>query len=131
MSIPQSWKHKLKPLEGARWPLRCGHVFAAEDVLRLRAGLWPRDMDDRWAIWLDGDVLRCWRSWTGTCVYEARLTPHADGSATALMLDVLDAPETYARATSEEAELQRFEGVLSLIRQLPSGAKSTVHLPVG
>lgn len=127
----QSWKHKLKPMEGPRWPLRCRHGFAIEDVLRLQAGLWPRDMDDRWAIWLDGDVLRCWRSWTGTCVYEARLTPHADGSATALMLDVLDAPETYARATSEEAELQRFEGVLSLIRQLPSEAKSTVHLPVG
>ena len=33
--IPQSWRHKLKPLEGARWPLRCGHVFAAEDVLRV------------------------------------------------------------------------------------------------
>jgi len=130
MSIPQSWKHKLKPLEGARWPLRCGHVFAAEDVLRLRAGLWPRDMDDRWAIWLDGDVLRCWRSWTGTCVYEARLTPHAEGSATALMLDVLDEPETYVRATTEEAELHRFEGVLSLIRPLRGEAESTVYLPV-
>ncbi|QNN46746.1 hypothetical protein H9L17_00685 [Thermomonas brevis] len=128
--IPQSWKHKLKPMEGPRWPLRCRHVFAIEDVLRLQAGLWPRDMDDRWAIWLDGDVLRCWRSWTGTCIYEARLTPHADGSATALMLDVLDEPETYARATTEEAELQRFEGVLSLIRQLRSEAESIVHLPV-
>lgn len=128
--IPQSWKHKLKPMEGHRWPLRCGHVFAADDVLRVQAGLWPRDMDDRWAIWLDGDVLRCWRSWTGTCIYEARLTPHADGSATALMLDVLDEPETYVRATTEEAELQRFEGVLSLIRQLRGEAESTVYLPV-
>ena len=126
----QSLKHKLKPMEGPRWPLRCRHVFAIEDVLRLQAGLWPCDMDDRWAIWLDGDVLRCWRSWTGTCIYEARLTPHADGSATALMLDVLDEPETYARATTEEAELQRFEGVLSLIRQLPGEAESTVHLPM-
>ena len=128
--MPQGWKHKLKPLGGPRWPLRCRHVFAADDALRLQAGLWPRDMDDCWAIWLDGDVLRCWRSWTGTCIYEARLTPHADGSATALMLDVLDEPETYARATTEEAELQRFEGVLSLIRQLRSEAESIVHLPV-
>ena len=46
------------------------------------------------------------------------------------MLDVLDEPETYARATTEEAELQRFEGVLSLIRQLRSEAESIVHLPV-
>ncbi|MBZ0086883.1 MAG: hypothetical protein K8F33_02115 [Thermomonas sp.] len=129
--ITQSWKHKLKPLEGPRWPLRCRHVFAADDVLRLQAGLWPRDMDDRWAIWLDGNLLRCWRSWTAACVYEAHLALHKNGSAGAVMLDVLDEPETYARASTEEAELQRFEGVLSLIRQLRSEAESTVHLPVG
>ena len=129
--IPQSWKHKLKPMEGPRWPLRCRHVFAIEDVLRLQAGLWPRDMDYRWAIWMDGDVLRCWRSWTGACVYEAHLALHKDGSATAVMLDVLDEPETYARATTEEAELQRFEGVLSLIRQLHVEAEATVDLLTG
>ncbi|WP_182335388.1 hypothetical protein [Stenotrophomonas acidaminiphila] len=130
-NIPQSWKHKLKPMEGPRWPLRCRHVFAIEDVLRLQAGLWPRDMDYRWAIWMDGDVLRCWRSWTGACVYEAHLALHKDGSATAVMLDVLDEPETYARATTEEAELQRFEGVLSLIRQLHVEAEATVDLLTG
>lgn len=130
-NIPRSWKHKLKPMEGPRWPLRCRHVFAIEDVLRLQAGLWPRDMDDRWAIWMDGEVLRCWRSWTGACVYEAHLDLHKDGSATAVMLDVLDEPETYARATTEEAELQRFEGVLSLISRLHVEAEATVHLLTG
>ena len=126
----ETWKAKLQPLAGARWPLRCGFVIPADDLERLQAGLWPRDMDDRWAIWLDGDTLRCWRSWTATCIYEPRLDLNPDGSATAVMLDVLDEPETYVRATSEEAELQRFEGVLSLIRQPPSEAESTVHLPV-
>lgn len=125
-----TWKAKLQPLAGARWPLRCGFVIPPDDLERLQAGLWPRDMDDRWAIWLDGNTLRCWRSWTTTCIYEARLDLNPDGSATAVMLDVLDDPETYVRATSEEAELQRFEGVLALIRQVRGEVGSVPRLPV-
>ena len=71
---------QLKPMEGPRWPIRCGHVFTAEDLVRLREGLWPRDMDDRWAVHLDGDTLRCWRSWTGTCIYESQVTLAEDGT---------------------------------------------------
>lgn len=128
--MAQTWKAKLQPLAGARWPLRCGFVIPADDLERLQAGLWPRDMDDRWAIWLDGETLRCWRSWTATCIYEARLDLNPDGSATAVMLDVLDDPETYVRATSEEAELQRFEGVLALIRQVRGEVGAVTRLPV-
>ena len=115
--IPLPWKHKLKPLVGPRWPLRCRHVFAADDVLRLQAGLWPRDMDDRWAVWLDGDTLRCWRSWTGTCIYEAQITIGDGGLGTAVVLDVLDNPEFYQRASTDTAELERFVGVLFLVRR--------------
>lgn len=127
--MPETWKAKLQPLAEARWPLRCGFVIPADDLEPLQAGLWPRDMDDRWAIWLDGDILRCWRSWTATCIYEARLDLNPDGSATAVMLDVLDDPEAYVRATSEEAELQRFEGVLALIRQVRGEVGSVTRLP--
>lgn len=128
--MAETWKAKLQPLEGSRWPLRCGFVIPADDLERLQAGLWPRDMDDRWAVWLDGETLRCWRSWTATCIYEARLDLNPDGSATAVMLDVLDDPKTYVRATSEEAELQRFEGVLALIRQVWGEVGSVPRLPV-
>ena len=128
--MAETWKAKLQPLAGARWPLRCGFVIPADDLERLQAGLWPRDMDDRWAIWLDGETLRCWRSGIATCVYETRLDLNPDGSATAVMLDVLDDPEAYLRATSEEAELHRFEGVLALIRQVRGEVGSVARLPV-
>jgi len=128
--MAQAWKAKLQPLAGARWPLRCGFVIPPGDLERLQAGLWPRDMDDRWAIWLDGDTLRCWRSWTAICIYEARLDLNSDGSARAVMLDVLDNPVAYVRATSEEAELHRFEGVLALIRQVRGELGSVTRLPV-
>ena len=128
--MAEMWKAKLQPLAAARWPLRCGFVISADDVERLQAGLWPLDMDDRWAIWLDGETLRCWRSWIATCIYEARLDLNPDGSATAVMLDVLDDPEAYARATSDEAELHRFEGVLALMHQVRGEVRSVTRLPV-
>ena len=109
---------KLKPMEGPRWPIRCGHVFTAEDLVRLREGLWPRGVDDRWAVHVEDDILRCWLSWTGTCIYETRITVAEDGSGVAGLLDVLDnVGETYRRAASDEGELERFEGVMTLIRQ--------------
>ena len=107
---------KLKPMEGPRWPIRCGHVFTAEDLVRLREGLWPRDMDDRWAVWLDGETLRCWRSWTGTCIYESQVTLSEDGTGVAVVVDVLDDGDTYRRAATDEGELEWFEGVLSQVR---------------
>ena len=108
---------KLKPMEGPRWPIRCGHVFTADDLARLREGLWPRDMEDRWAVWLDGETLRCWRSWTGTCIYEAQVTLAEHGTGVAVVVDVLDDGETYRRAATDEGELERFEGVLSQVRR--------------
>ncbi|MBA0282769.1 hypothetical protein D7Y44_16795 [Stenotrophomonas maltophilia] len=109
-------------MEGPRWPIRCGHVFTAEDLVRLREGLWPRDMDDRWAVHLEGNTLRCWRSWTGTCIYESLVTLSDDGTGVAVVVDVLDDGETYRRAATDEGELERFEGVLSQVRRRDSEA---------
>lgn len=85
--------------------------------MRLREGLWPRGVDDRWAVWLDGETLRCWRSWTGTCIYESQVTLAEDGTGVAVVVDVLDDGDTYRRAATDEGELERFEGVLALARR--------------
>lgn len=106
-------------MDGPRWPIRCGHAFSATQLARLREGFWPRDMDDRWAVWLQGDTLRCWRSWTGTCLYEAQVLVDDDGTGVAAMLDVLDDPEHYHRAVSDAGELERFEGVVGLALTTP------------
>ncbi len=121
---------QLKPMEGPRWPIRCGHVFTADDLVRLREGLWPRDMDDRWAVWLDGETLRCWRSWTGTCIYESQVTLSEDGTGVAVVVDVLDEGDTYRRAATDEGELERFEGVMSQVRRTHLGSAALGWAPV-
>jgi len=108
---------QLKPMEGPRWPIRCGHAFTADDLARLREGLWPRDMDDRWAVWLDGETLRCWRSWTGTCIYESQVTLAEDGTGVAVVVDVLDDGDTYRRAAPHEGGMEEVGGGGSPVRR--------------
>ena len=112
--LPRHWQAHLGPLRGHRWPIRCGRRFSAQELDLLRQGLWPRDMDDRWAIWLGPDqVLRCWRSWTQTCIYEAAVGLGPDGTGACAVLEVIDDPTHYQRSTSDASELDRFEGVLA------------------
>ena len=106
---------QLKPMEGPRWPIRCGHAFTAEDLARLREGLWPRSMDDKWAVHLEGDTLRCWRSWTGLCIYETTISATEDGGGRAPLLLVLDDATAYQRASTDDSERERFEGVISQV----------------
>ncbi|MFY2764308.1 hypothetical protein [Arenimonas sp. MALMAid1274] len=117
------WQTQLGPLAGRAWPIRCSLVFSPQEVVALRLGLWPQDMDDRWAIWLDPQgVLRCWRSWTSQCLYEAPLVLGADGGAACPVVHVLDDPEHYQRSPVDGSELDRFEGVLALVLRGARGA---------
>lgn len=115
MDISQTWKAKLAPMKGPQWPIAYRRHFSPAEMEALKAGLWPQDMDDRWCIWLDGGVLRLWRSWSRMCVYELPVLEDAEGGGDARVAMVLDATEYYRRSPTEEGELHRLAGVLSLI----------------
>jgi hypothetical protein len=63
-----SWK--TLPLPAQRAKLDIERVFTEQDYLRLKNGLIPRAMEDKWFIFMENDVLSFHRSWTGTCIYE-------------------------------------------------------------
>lgn len=44
--------------------------YSDEEFERIREGFDPQDMDDKWAMFLEGNVLHLHRSWTGLCVYQ-------------------------------------------------------------
>lgn len=116
-SVQGTAAHESPTMSGARWPIRCAHAFSAPEIACLREGVFPREEQDRWALWLHADVLRCWRTDTDTCIYETRLIPAEDGGALASVVDVLDDETLYQRASTDEGELERFEGVLSFLRR--------------
>ncbi len=48
-------------------------VFTEEEWERVSLGVIPKDMDDRWFIYLEGEWLHFHRSWTGFCIFQVRL----------------------------------------------------------
>ncbi len=55
--------------------LRCTDSQAAQ----IRAGLIPERMEDKWFIYVEGERLFLHRSWTGFCVFTARLHRDEEG----------------------------------------------------
>lgn len=47
--------------------------FNADETARLKAGLVPADMDDRWFVFFEAEWLYLHRSWTGSCIFGVRL----------------------------------------------------------
>ena len=96
MSDREHWMARIKPL-GARAEIAYRRILTASEAAALRAGLWPRDMDDRWVVYLAEGSLAIHRSWTGNCIYSLPASP---ASADALVLGPLfvsDDPATYRR----------------------------------
>jgi hypothetical protein len=54
--------------------------FNREQFARLRDGLIPRDMEDKWFIYYEEPHLFLHRSWTGQPVYRLRLRDIANGA---------------------------------------------------
>lgn len=53
-------------------------LFTEEQFLKLKLGLLPHEMEDKWFIYYEDGWLYFHRSWTGYCLYKARLIK--DGS---------------------------------------------------
>ena len=49
--------------------------YAPEGLERMRWGLTPGNMDDKWYVYLEGDELFMFRSASGALCYKVRLTP--------------------------------------------------------
>src|SRR5450759_5210923 len=89
-----SWQNK--PMPEARARLAYERRFTAQEHRRVALGIVPRNTDDKWLIFLDGDWLTLHRSWTGVCIYAVRLARVEEGS------EVVEAwanraPEEYTR----------------------------------
>lgn len=80
VALRSSWKIEPMPTEVVRLPFE--KAYSAEDAARIRRGLIPREMEDKWFMYLEEDVLYLHRSWTGLCIYRVALEPRADGGYT-------------------------------------------------
>ena len=85
-----SWKRQ-EFIEGRPVPYRAD--FSPAELERLRDGLIPEDMDDKWFIYYEEPHLFLHRSWTGEPVYRVTLAVNEKGASVAEALCVPGAIE--------------------------------------
>jgi hypothetical protein len=68
----------LMPMPPERAHLAVGRRFSAADMDRIRQGVLPRDMDDRWLMFFAHNRLHVHQSWVGTCIYIAHFQPQGE-----------------------------------------------------
>ncbi len=48
-------------------------VFSEQEFERIKLGMSPRSMDDKWFVYFEGGHLYCHRSWTGICIFDVQI----------------------------------------------------------
>lgn len=72
----------------------------AQQMAALRRGNIPKEMEDKWFWFMEGDTLYAHRSWTGFCIYRVDFKPDGDHIVT-----VNRDPEQYTcESAAEDAE---------------------------
>jgi hypothetical protein len=71
-----SWGYVAMPEQKSRLPFQ--RVFTQAEYDRISLGLIPREMENKWFIYLENQILYFHRSWTGFCIYQLHLESSGD-----------------------------------------------------
>jgi hypothetical protein len=66
------------PLPAQRASFAVERTFSQAEIERIRLGLIPEEMEDKWFIYWQDDTLHLHRSWTGVCIYVLRFAEEGD-----------------------------------------------------
>jgi hypothetical protein len=101
-----SWKNS--PMSEQRAPLAYQARFSAEEIVELARGFIPREMEDKWFIFQEGEWLYFHRSWTGLGVYAVRLREENGGGVIAEAWVARDAQHSTPSADERDVGVLRF-----------------------
>jgi ADP-ribosylglycohydrolase len=90
---PTDWKTEQMPDETDN--LDFHRVFSAEEFERIRMGLIPREMEDKWFIYYDNYTLNFHRSWTGFHIYKITIQSLDDSTFAVTQTIVNRKPDQY------------------------------------
>jgi hypothetical protein len=113
MSDKDHWLSKVHALGSSRVQVAYERTFTAAEAERLRTGVWPQSMDDKWVVYLSESSLEFWRSWTGHCIYSLPARSVAGGVAVGPLL--VNADATQYRRVSDADDIQFIERLFSYI----------------
>lgn len=97
-----SWN--IKPMPAAQKELPLSGVYTEDEYEKISYGFLPKDQQDKWFIYLEGDWLYFHRSWTGTCVFKLEIVLN-NGKYHATKAIVNRDPEQY-RNTNDQQDVE-------------------------
>jgi hypothetical protein len=101
----------VTPLPMSALPL---HIWADEEWQSIQLGYRSRDMDEKWNVFVEGDVAFVHRSWTGHGVFEASFVP-ANGGGWRVAAAVVESDPARYRRNSDEYDRVMLELLISSI----------------
>jgi hypothetical protein len=110
MTVAKKADWKTNPLPAKRIKLTFERVFSKEERDRIKAGLLPKEMEDKWFIYFENHTLFFHRSWTGNCIYQVHFAEN-ESEFCVLSVDVNRDPEQY-REGNNEIDLQMLNGLI-------------------
>lgn len=109
------WKTEVLPSK--RTTIALNRRFSSIDIRKIRAGLVPQQMEDKWFVFWERDALYFHRSWTGHCLYVVRFVKDGD-SCVMIEADVNRDPKQYKETSDErDAEMISYLIDVLLLRQ--------------
>ena len=108
---PTDWKTNPLPEQHATVPL--DRTFSSQEMARIRKGLIPFQMEDKWFIYWRDDTLYFHRSWTGNCLYVVHFA--AAGEAYKMVKAEVNRDPSQYRATDDEVDAARISFLIDLL----------------
>ena len=95
---PTDWK--ALPMPEMQTRIDLGFLCDKNQVILIKRGVIPREMEDKWFIYWKDDELHFHRSWTGFCVYKVRFDCEDMGAA-AVSATINRDPDQYTNTDDE------------------------------
>jgi hypothetical protein len=100
---PTDWE--TEGLPSKRTTIQLNRTFSRQEMNRIRRGLVPEQMEDKWFIYWKDNTLFFNRSWTGLCLYVVRFASEGD-SCRMIEADLNRDPKQYKETSAErDAEM--------------------------
>jgi 8-oxo-dGTP pyrophosphatase MutT (NUDIX family) len=92
-AMRSDWQTQPMPVACAQ--LGLNRTFSADEMGKLRRGFIPEAMEEKWFVYYEDQTLFFHRSWTGVCIYQARVQELGDGGGQLISAVVNRDPEQY------------------------------------
>ena len=106
------------------------HFYDPEDVIRMKRGFIPKEMEQKWFIYCTDEYIYFHRSWTGNLIYKVYIYEGSDGEWVISCAEINRDPDQYGGMDNSEDERIIFELIDEYLLQNYSYYQSSFELGV-